>query len=140
LGSLGCRNSHLRIVEDALNNNYNQILIFEDDILFTQDPNKLLANNINIIDNWNMLYFGGTEELHNRNQIVSTYSYGIRSRKLLEDIYFMLPCSGMEVDNFYAKIIQHMGYIYNSEGKYNIKKIYPFNTVKVDPKYQSNIR
>jgi FkbM family methyltransferase len=138
LGSLGCRNSHLRIMEDALNNGYDRILIFEDDVLFTQDPNKLLANNINSINNWDMLYFGGLIEPQYRNQIVCAHAYGV-NKKLIEEIYYMLPHSGMEVDNFYAKILQHMSYNYNYEGKYNIKKIEPFNTIKVNH-HKSNIR
>lgn len=138
LGSLGCRNSHLRIMEDALNNNYDRILIFEDDILFTQDPNKLLVNNINNLGNWDMAYFGGIIEPQYRNQIVTTHAYAI-SKKLIEETYCMLPHSGMEVDNFYAKIIQHMSYNYNDEGRYNIRKIHPFNTIKVNH-HKSNIK
>jgi hypothetical protein len=46
----------------------------------------------------------------------------------------------MEVDNFYAKILYHMSYNYNETGKYKIKKIEPFNTIKVDFNFESNIR
>jgi hypothetical protein len=48
--------------------------------------------------------------------------------------------SGMEIDNFYAKIIQHMSYNHNSSGRYNIKLVEPFNTVKVNFDFESNIR
>jgi GR25 family glycosyltransferase involved in LPS biosynthesis len=138
LGSLGCRNSHLRIMEDALNSNYNQILVFEDDVVFTQDPNKLLANNINNLSSWDMIYFGGVIEAH-RSQIVCAHAYAL-NRKLIEETYYMLPSSGMEVDNFYAKIIQQMSYNRYDEGKYNIKKIEPFNTIKINHQYESNIQ
>jgi GR25 family glycosyltransferase involved in LPS biosynthesis len=139
LGSLGCRNSHLRIMEDALINNYKKILILEDDIVFTQDPNKLLAQNKSILDDWDMLYFGGEIEPHYRNQIVGAYAYAL-NRNVIEETYYMLASSGMEVDNFYAKIIQHMSYNYNKEGKYRIRKIYPFNTIQVNFDFGSNIR
>ena len=86
-----------------------------------------------------MLYFGGTVEEHFNGQIVGGYAYGL-NRKLIEETYYMLPTSGMEVDNFYAKILYHMSYNYNLTGKYLIKKLEPFNTIKVNFDYKSNIR
>lgn len=139
LGGLGCRNSHWRIMKASLERGYNKILILEDDIIFTADPHQVLRDNKSKLDNWDMLYFGGTEEAHFRGQIVGAYAYGL-NRKLIEETYYMLPTSGMEVDNFYAKVLFHMSYNYTDCGKYNIKKIEPFNTVKVDFKYSSNIR
>ena len=118
---------------------YNKILIFEDDIFFTEDPNEILNKNLHKLDSWDMLYFGGSVEEHFNGQIVGAYAYGL-NRKLIEETYFMLPTSGMEVDNFYAKILYHMSYNYNLTGKYQIKKLEPFNTVKVDFNFNSNIR
>jgi GR25 family glycosyltransferase involved in LPS biosynthesis len=139
LGSLGCRNSHWRITKMSLERGYNRILILEDDVIFTEDPHEILENNKNKLDNWDMLYFGGTEENDFGGQIVGAYAYCL-NKKLIEEIYYMLPTSGMEVDNFYAKVLFHMSYNYNKLGKYNIKKIEPFNTVKVDFGFTSNIR
>jgi GR25 family glycosyltransferase involved in LPS biosynthesis len=139
LGSMGCRASHKKIMDIAMERNYQKILIFEDDIFFTEDPNIILNNNKHNLNNWDMLYFGGTIEEHFNGQIVGGYAYGL-NRKLIEEIYYMLPTSGMEVDNFYAKIIYHMSYNYNLTGKYLIKKLEPFNTVKVDFNFNSNIR
>lgn len=140
IGSLGCRNSHWKIMKDAFEKNYQKILIFEDDVLFTQDPNKVLNDSIPIIgDDWHMLYFGGIEEHHFGGQIVCTHAYAV-NRKLIEEIYFMLPSSGMEVDNFYAKVIFHMSYNYSPTGKYLIKKTNPFNTVIQDNSYLSKIK
>jgi GR25 family glycosyltransferase involved in LPS biosynthesis len=137
LGSLGCRNSHLRIMEDALNNDYSKILIFEDDAVFTQDPNKILNNNVNNLGNWDMVYFGGIIEPQHRNQIVRSHAYGI-SRKLIEETYYMASSSGMEIDNFYAKILFHMSYNYSPTGKYLIQKMHPFNTVLQNKLTQSD--
>lgn len=139
LGGMGCRASHKLAIDIAIKRNYQKILIFEDDIYFTEDPNKVLNNNLNHLNKWDMLYFGGTVEDHFNGQIVGGYSYGL-NRKLIEEAYFMLPTSGMEVDNFYAKIIHHMSYNYNPTGKYLIKKMEPFNTVKVNFNFNSNIR
>ena len=52
----------------------------------------------------------------------------------------MIP-SGMEGDNFYAKVIQHMSYNYNQSGKYNIRKIEPFDSVRQKQNiFKSNIQ
>lgn len=139
LGSLGCRNSHWRITKMSIERGYNKILILEDDVIFTDDPHEILKNNMDKLDNWDMLYFGGTEEDNFGGQIVGAYAYCL-NRKLMEEIYYMLPTSGMEVDNFYAKVLFHMSYNYSKSGRYNIKKIEPFNTIKVDFGFTSNIR
>ena len=75
-----------------------------------------------------MLYFGGLVEPFFRNQIVGGYAYAVKNT-LFDDIINMANASGMEIDNFYAKIIQHMSYNYNQSGKYNIRVILPFNLV-----------
>lgn len=139
LGSMGCRASHKKIMDISMERGYNKILILEDDIFFTEDPNEILNKNLHQLDSWDMLYFGGSIEEHFNGQIVGAYAYGL-NRKLIEETYFMLPTSGMEVDNFYAKILYHMSYNYNLTGKYQIKKLEPFNTVKVDFNFNSNIR
>lgn len=139
LGSLGCRNSHWKIMKKSLERGYNKILILEDDVVFCQDIDLIFKNNRFKIENSDMVYFGGTEENNFRNQIVGAFAYSV-NKKLIEEIYYMLPSSGMEVDNFYAKVLYHMSYNYNKEGIYNIKKIEPFNCIKVDFNNLSNIR
>lgn len=138
LGGLGCRNSHWRIMKTALERRYNKILILEDDVVFTKDPHQVLKDNESELDDWDMLYFGGTEEDNYRGQIVGAYAYGL-NRKLIEEIYHMLLTSGMEVDNFYAKVLFHMSDNHSKSGKYIIKKMEPFNTVNIDFKCISNI-
>lgn len=137
LGSLGCRRSHLEVIKLSAERGYSKILILEDDIFFTEDPHELL--NKQNLEDWDMLYFGGEIEPNFRNQIVGGYAYGLNS-SLFEEILIIAPLSGMEIDNFYAKILQHMSYNYNSIGRYNIKKIEPFNTIKVNFDFKSNIR
>ena len=74
-----------------------------------------------------------------RNQIVCAHAYAIRSI-LFDDIINMLPTSGMETDNFYAKIMQHMSYNHNKSGMYNTRIVFPFNTIIQDRiEYNSNI-
>lgn len=139
LSSLGCRDSHLSIIKMSKERGYKRILILEDDLIFLQDPNELLKRNEAIINDWDMLYFGGLIEHFFRNQIVETIAYGIDS-KLFDNIIHMTPTSGMEIDNFYAKVVQHMSYNYNQSGKYNIRMIEPFNAVISNNKFKSNIK
>ena len=139
LGSIGCMNSHWRIMQIALERRYQKIMILEDDVVFLQDPNTVLNQSENELIEWDMLYFGGIEEHHFGGQIVCAHAYGM-NRKLIEETYHMLPASGMEVDNFYAKILFHMSYNYRPGGKYLIKKIHPFNTIIQNKLYQSNIQ
>ena len=139
LGGLGARNSHWRITQIAIERGYEKILIFEDDVIFQMDPNELLRANVENLKDWDMLFFGGHEEHHFNGQIVLAHAYGL-NRKLIEETYHMLPASGMEVDNFYAKILFHMSYNYRPGGKYLVKKIYPFNTIIQNNLYQSNIQ
>jgi GR25 family glycosyltransferase involved in LPS biosynthesis len=103
LGQLGCRASKLNIIKLAKLRNYQKILIFEDDIEILEDPNVLLKINENILNDWDFLYFGGIIENFFRNQIVCAHAYGLSSR-VFDDIINMAVPSGMEMDNFYAKI------------------------------------
>ena len=137
-GQLGCRRAHLNAVKYAKAHGYSRVLILEDDIEFLVDPNELLTINQEILNDWDMLYFGGLIEPFFRNQIVCAHAYGV-SENLYDDILEMGEHSGMEIDNFYAKVIQHMSYNHTSIGKYRIRIIQPFNQVVQNKTYESNI-
>jgi glycosyl transferase family 25 len=49
-GSLGCTLSHLGVIEDCIKNNYNNVLILEDDFEFIIDNNKF-RNYLNVFFN-----------------------------------------------------------------------------------------
>ena len=137
-GALGCRESHLNIIADAKKNNYKNILIFEDDIKFTIDPNILLAGNYLNIQNFDILYFSGLQEQLFNNQIVELHAYGVNHR-IFDDILYMCNASGMEVDNFYAKILQQMSKNNRQGGKCLTKKVEPFNSIIQIKNFPSNI-
>lgn len=139
LGGLGCRYSHIEAVRLSHVNNYEKVLILEDDATFLKSPNEILESNINILNDWDMLYFGGLIESEFRNQIVFAHAYAIR-KPIYLDILNMCNSSGMEIDNFYAKILQHMSYNYNQCGKWRIRTITPFNQVIQDKSFESNIQ
>lgn len=139
LGSVSCRESHLNCIKQAQVNNWQKILIFEDDAEILSDPHELLRVNEALLNDWDMLYFGGMIETFFRNQIVCTHAYAVKSTLFL-DILNMAVASGMEIDCFYARIIHHMSYGRNQSGKYNIRTIHPFNRIIQNQKFQSNIR
>lgn len=62
VGAVGCRLSHMKILEDAIKNNYNRILVFEDDVIFRKNFNKHLEKQYSTIKNnninWKLLYLG----------------------------------------------------------------------------------
>jgi glycosyl transferase family 25 len=61
-GAIGCSMSHLKILQNALDNNYNHVLIMEDDItflnpeVFKENFNTFLKNQGN---NWDVILFAG---------------------------------------------------------------------------------
>lgn len=130
-GHLGSRLSHLEAVEDAKFYNYKRVLILEDDIVLLKDINDLLIGNYNNIQDFDMLYFGGLQEQLFGNQIVMVHAYAL-SEGIYDDLINMCIPSGMEIDNFYAKILQHMSVNNRRGGKYIIKKVEPFNSIIQD--------
>jgi GR25 family glycosyltransferase involved in LPS biosynthesis len=138
LGALGCRASHLNIIQDAQKNGHKNILVFEDDIDFLVDPHKLVEGNLLNLQDFDLAYFGGVQEQGYCNQIVETHAMGINHR-IFEDIWYLAPASGMEIDNFYAKILQQMNVNARVGGKYITKKVEPFNSIKQLAKFKSNI-
>jgi len=139
IGSVGCRTTHIKAIKKAKEDGHKKVLIFEDDIKFLSNPNNLLQRNeIQLNKNWDMLYFGGMIEHHFRGQIVGGYAYAVKET-LFDEIIYMAEASGMEIDNFYAKIIHHMSYNYNVSGRYDIGILQPFRTIIVDD-FKSNIQ
>ena len=138
-GSIGCRESNLAIIKLAKERKYKRILVLEDDIMMIQDPSEIMKMNEINIDIADMFYFGGGVESNFRGQIVESFAYAVKD-VLFDDILNMAVPSGMEIDNFYAKIIQQMTYIGNYRGRYNVALLEPFNSITTNKKFKSNIR
>ena len=138
-GSVGCRHSHLGVLKLAKQRNYKFVMILEDDVMILTDLSGILKENNFQIGMSDMLYFGGLVERQYRGQVVGAYAYAVRNT-LFEDILNMAIPSGMEIDNFYAKIIQHMSNNNNTTGRYNAFMLRPANTIIVNPTFNSNIR
>ncbi len=60
VGQWGCRQSHLRILEDSLNEGIDSVLIFEDDAEFCPDfNNRLKAFLTELPTDWELVFLGG---------------------------------------------------------------------------------
>ena len=82
-GELGCLLSHIYILEDAINNNYENILIFEDDVIFHKNfLNKFYKNYKYLIQNekkFDIIYLGASQK-HNWNNVIIKKKYMIANR------------------------------------------------------------
>jgi len=68
-GYIGCALSHIKCLDIAIEKNYEQVIILEDDFIFLQNPDKL---NLNI--NYDVFLLGGTiykcEKENNFNKVI----------------------------------------------------------------------
>lgn len=64
LPELGCMMSHLNIIKQCKNDNVKNVLIFEDDIKFSDNFSSIFDETIDRIPYWDMLYFGGYQIIH----------------------------------------------------------------------------
>lgn len=71
LGALGCSLSHIKTLQDAIENNYKNILILEDDALPSKNF-KYILENLNPPEDYSFLYLGGN--LDGRKQNLSKSS------------------------------------------------------------------
>lgn len=63
MGNLGNVLSQRTILEDAIKNNYDSVLIFEDDVQFHDEFTQLCSEYLeNVPYNWDMIYFGGNHQ------------------------------------------------------------------------------
>jgi len=61
IGATGCLFSHRAIINDAIKNNYSNILIFEDDVLFDNNFLEKIKYIRLIPNNWSLLYLGASQ-------------------------------------------------------------------------------
>lgn len=121
VGATGCKFSHRNIIKDAVEKGYQSILIFEDDIDFTDNfltGLNYFIKNTKYLD-WDMLYLGGRNKIsidklcsptefsniYKCKQIKCTHAYIIK-RTLFSKILKDLETYDEEIDNYYFKCIQ----------------------------------
>ena len=89
-GVLGCSLSHMKAVYDAVDKQYDNCLIIEDDTFFSQDYHKrMLIGLSELPKNWDILYFGGSphekltrisSQLSTSGIMLGTIAYGLNSK------------------------------------------------------------
>lgn len=58
-GAIGCAWSHAAVYQDTIKNNYQRVLILEDDIVINKNTAYLFAEILKVLPkNWELLYFG----------------------------------------------------------------------------------
>lgn len=82
-GAYGCLLSHLQIIKNAKQENFKNILIFEDDIIFHKEFNNELRKLNSVPNDYSIIYLGGTQFKHvgnnfsiNRNYYKGNETYG----------------------------------------------------------------
>ena len=115
-GELGILTTHINIITEAKENNYNNILILEDDIEFTEEIKKLDEYMSLVPSDWDMLYFGGNHNKHigkqinflNEKIIKLNETYGIHCVAINNSIYDLILNLISErkkaIDVYYADI------------------------------------
>ena len=126
LGKIGCYLTHLKALEHAINNNYDNVIILEDDCSFHSFDKSI---EINPPDNCDIFYLGGLfwrkkaedtlqtgnwVNINNKHlKIACALAYGIIGKDKIRYIYNIIKNSQAEaIDLMYIKNIQVNGNCY----------------------------
>ena len=122
-GNVGCRGSHLEIVREVKKLGFNNVLIFEDDVLVVGDLTNIneALEELTTVD-WDLFYFGATvdpnvgrlteitDNLVRTNFAYTTHAYAINSH-MFDYILEQGPYHGI-IDVFYNQKIVSRGNSY----------------------------
>jgi glycosyl transferase family 25 len=121
-GMIGCGLSHIKIYEDVINNNYNNVLILEDDIYFKDNFHSILNNALDELPNdYDVLYIGyfGLSSEHtyyDHNYLLKILSNKKTEKNIFNTIYcpeFPLGTHAMIISNKGCqKLLQIMNKMY----------------------------
>lgn len=133
-GQIGCALSHIKIWEDAIKNNYKNIIVFEDDALIPEDFWKKCDESFSALqENWDMLLLGCYPQcnLDKDNKVLGygndgTHAY-ILSNNLIKKILPNLKNIDIPIDTWLQKNI------------YKQHNIYGINIIKQNREFQSDI-
>lgn len=140
-GAVGCKMSHMKIIENAKYNNYSKILILEDDLYFwnnfNERFNRLYKTLMDIDENWKLIYFGAhnrtgerhidfkqiNQSIHNIGTKFITGAYAIGYDKSIYDTILKSKNDNRPYDDIVGEDIQKNNYIFFPYLIYaNIKK------------------
>ena len=83
-GEVGCLLSHIEIIKEAEKKGFENVLIFEDDVVFCDDFNAKLAEFMaNVPSDWDMIYLGGNHNYHTGNKPEQVNKHVIKCNKTI---------------------------------------------------------
>lgn len=113
-GAYGCRQTHLRTLEDALLDGIETLLVLEDDVRFCPNfTEKLLDFMRRVPDDWNGLMLGGQDHdpqptptdvegiVRSRNT-QRTHAYVVRGREAMQDLYRLWARADRHIDHLFG--------------------------------------
>ena len=113
-GFLGCKISHKDIIQNAAKNNYESVLVLEDDVKFLDNFEETFKNAMEQVKDleWDMIYLGGrhqkpviyeSENLVKMTCTYGAYAYIVNKRAYPKILNFLFhEENGTEIDTFYA--------------------------------------
>lgn len=112
-GTIGCLQSHLKVIKMAKKLKYKSILILEDDVHFCEDAQKKFSKAIDQIPpKWCLLYFGGNEkgkpmqvnqEIYQVSHMLMSHAVAIHF-EIYDELIRLLEVCSKPVDEYYAMI------------------------------------
>lgn len=114
VGIMGCKMSHVEVIKCAKELTLDNVVVFEDDVVFADDAQQLLGTAMKQIDShnieWDMLHFSGYHQQpfshvsKNVARIYATYTtHGYAVKSTLYDVIIDNALnSGKEIDVYYA--------------------------------------
>jgi GR25 family glycosyltransferase involved in LPS biosynthesis len=125
-GELGLLETHIKLIRNAKEKKYKNILLIEDDIEFTEDITNIDFYFDKLPSDWEMLWFGGNHNKHMGNKIdlineqiikckntYATHCIGI-NENIYEELLNLLTKRSKPVDVYYSDIQNtHKCYSFN---------------------------
>lgn len=114
-GAYGCRQSHLRVLEDAMMDGVNSILVLEDDVRFVPNFEEKLKAFMKVVpDDWEGLMLGGQSmdpgpsptgidgvmKAHNTQR---THAYVVRGLEPMQDLYRLWARCDRHIDHWFGQ-------------------------------------
>jgi len=126
-GAQGALRSHRSVLKDAIDNDYDRICVFEDDIIFCSDFKERFDYYSNVVPkNWDIMYLGCHFHGCPEPKMVKTYVYKsyknfgafafILNKKMIHTLYRIMENEQKTVDDYIADIV----------GNYNTYCFIPF--------------
>ena len=121
-GMLGLNHTYLKIYNDWIKETPNDIIIIEDDCVFSDNFNQELFNYIsNVPNDWDMLYFGGNHNYHVGSKTEKINDYCIKLNNTYTAHCVVLKNYVFEelINNLRSMEIENDVYMSTLQKKYN---------------------